>query len=460
MAKKTKIKTVYICQNCGSKSPKWVGKCSACSEWNTYVEEVELKNEKQEAKKQHLYISETGVSQAISLPDIKSISQNRIITKDAELNRVLGGGIVPGAIVLIGGEPGIGKSTLMLQIAVQLKGHKILYVSGEESEQQIKMRADRVGSDNPNCFILSETNLYNIFKQLKAVRPKICVIDSIQTLHSPALESTAGSVSQIRECAGELQRFAKESSVPVFLIGHITKEGNIAGPKVLEHMVDTVLQFEGDHHHAYRLLRSKKNRFGSASELGIYEMQHDGLREVSNPSELLISENREELSGITIAATIEGMRPLLIETQALVSTSAYGTPQRSATGFDNRRLNMLLAVLEKRCGFRFGDKDVFINIAGGIKVEDPAIDLAIICALLSSYEDVSVSGKLCFAGEIGLSGEVRSVSRIEQRISEAAKLGLTKLFLSGTNKGIKGKDFGIELVKVNTVEEVYQRLFA
>ncbi len=453
-----KVKTRYVCQNCGTTSPKWMGKCSACEEWNTYVEEiVEPKTSPKNTRLSD--IDKHQLASAVSIEAIESVQERRIVSDDHELNRVLGGGIVPGAIILLGGEPGIGKSTLMLQIAIHLRGVKILYVSGEESASQIKMRADRIGVKNKDCLILTETNLYNIFKQLKSNRPDLCVIDSIQTLYSPAMESTAGSVSQIRECAGELQRFAKETHTPVFLIGHITKEGNIAGPKVLEHMVDTVLQFEGQHHYAYRLLRTKKNRFGSTAELGIYEMLHDGLRQVTNPSELLISENSDQLSGICIAATIEGMRPLLIETQALVSRSAYGTPQRSATGFDSRRLNMLLAVLEKKCGFRFGDKDVFTNITGGIKVEDPAIDLAIICALLSSFEDVTVPSNVCFAGEVGLSGEVRSVNRIEQRILEADKLGFKKMFVSSSNKGLNPDKYDIKLVQVSNVQEVYTNLF-
>jgi len=435
-----------------------MGKCFTCGEWNTYVEEI-VEPQKSTKNTKLADIDKHQLASAVSIEAIESLQEKRIVTEDLELNRVLGGGIVPGAIILLGGEPGIGKSTLMLQIAIHLRGIKILYVSGEESAQQIKMRADRIGVKNKDCMILTETNLYNIFKQLKSNRPDLCVIDSIQTLYSPAMESTAGSVSQIRECAGELQRFAKETHTPVFLIGHITKEGNIAGPKVLEHMVDTVLQFEGQHHYAYRLLRTKKNRFGSTAELGIYEMLHDGLRQVTNPSELLISENSDQLSGICIAATIEGMRPLLIETQALVSRSAYGTPQRSATGFDSRRLNMLLAVLEKKCGFRFGDKDVFTNITGGIKVEDPAIDLAIICALLSSFEDVTVPSDVCFAGEVGLSGEVRSVNRIEQRILEADKLGFKKMFLSSSNKGLDPDKYDIKLIQVSNIQEVYTNLF-
>ncbi len=454
-----KIKTLYICQNCGTNSPKWLGKCNSCGEWDTFVEEVITpKNKKEEIKEKATGFT-TAKKSARSLSDIESIQERRLITHDDELNRVLGGGIVPGSVILLGGEPGIGKSTLLLQLAVQLQGYSILYVSGEESAQQVKMRASRIGIHNEECLIFTETDLFNIFKELRSKNPSLCIIDSIQTLRSPTLESTTGSVSQIRECASELQRYAKETNTPIFIIGHITKEGVIAGPKILEHMVDTVLQFEGDRHHAYRLLRTKKNRFGSTSELGIYEMRHDGLRQVSNPSELLISENEGNLSGISIAATIEGLRPLLIETQALVSPSAYGTPQRSATGFDSKRLNMLLAVLEKRCGFRFGDKDVFVNIAGGLKVEDPAIDLAFICSLLSSFEDISLPQRMCFAGEIGLSGEVRSVHRIEQRILEAEKLGFEQIMISTTNKGLNLDKYHIRISQVKTVEDVYAQLF-
>ena len=374
---------------------------------------------------------------------------------------MLGGGLVPGSVTLIGGEPGIGKSTLMLQLALNMRDKRILYVSGEESEQQIKMRADRITkTPQANCFILTETSTQNIFKQLEQLEPEILVIDSIQTLHSAHIESTPGSVSQVRECTAELLRFAKETATPVFLIGHITKDGAIAGPKILEHMVDTVLQFEGDRHHVYRILRSIKNRFGAAAELGIYAMQGDGLREVSNPSEVMLSQRDEELSGITIGATIEGARPMLIETQALVSISAYGTPQRSATGFDTKRMNMLLAVLEKRCGFRLSAKDVFLNIAGGIRVEDPAIDLSIVAAIISSHEDISISSKTCFAAEVGLSGEIRAVNRIEQRISEAEKLGFDKIFISSYNlKGFNRDKFKIELVTVSKIEEVFSALF-
>ncbi len=454
-----KIKTRYICQNCGTDSPKWLGKCNICGEWDTFVEEIITPKNKKEAIKEKATGISTAKKNALHINEIESIRERRLITHDNELNRVLGGGIVPGSVILLGGEPGIGKSTLLLQLAVQLQGYSILYVSGEESAQQVKMRASRIGIHNEECLIYTETDLFNIFKELRSKNPVLCIIDSIQTLRSPTLESTTGSVSQIRECASELQRYAKETNTPIFIIGHITKEGVIAGPKILEHMVDTVLQFEGDRHHAYRLLRTKKNRFGSTSELGIYEMRHDGLRQVSNPSELLISENDQNLSGISIAATIEGLRPLLIETQALVSPSAYGTPQRSATGFDSKRLNMLLAVLEKRCGFRFGDKDVFINIAGGLKVEDPAIDLAFICSLLSSFEDIALPQQLCFAGEIGLSGEVRSVHRIEQRIFEAEKLGFQQIMISANNKGLDPSKYNITLAQVKTVEDVYAQLF-
>lgn len=392
---------------------------------------------------------------------IEVASEERTLTGDAELDRVLGGGLVAGSVILIGGEPGIGKSTLMLQLALNMPGKRILYISGEESEQQIKMRAERItNTPKADCYILTETATQNIFKQLEQLEPEIVIVDSIQTLHSAHIESTPGSVSQVRECTAELLRFAKETATPVFLIGHITKDGAIAGPKILEHMVDTVLQFEGDRHHIYRILRSIKNRFGATAELGIYAMQGNGLREVSNPSEILLSQRDEELSGITIGATLEGARPMLIETQALVSISAYGTPQRSATGFDIRRMNMLLAVLEKKCGFRLGAKDVFLNIAGGIKVEDPAIDLAIMAAIISSHEDISISSKICFAAEVGLSGEIRAVNRIEQRIAEAEKLGFDKIVISTYNmKGIDRAKFKIELVTVSKIEEVFALLF-
>lgn len=451
----TKVKAVFYCQNCGAQSPKWVGKCPSCNEWNTYVEEVVTPRPKEISR------PSSKNSRPQLLEEVQLNEQNRIATTDNELNRVLGGGIVPGSMVLIGGEPGIGKSTLMLQVALSLRDKKVLYVSGEESEQQIRMRAERIGLKNANCYVLTETTIQVIFKHIENVKPDVLVVDSIQTLYSTLIESAPGSVSQIRGCAGELLRFAKEENVPVFLIGHITKDGVIAGPKVLEHMVDTVLQFEGDRHHVYRLLRSSKNRFGSTAELGIYEMDGNGLKEVTDPGEILISQRNAELSGIAIACNLEGMRTMLIETQALVSSAVYGTPQRSATGFDIRRLNMLLAVLEKRCGFRLGAKDVFLNITGGIRVEDPAIDLAVTCAILSSNSDLAILPQTCFAGEIGLSGEIRPVSRIEQRIKEAEKLGFKKFFYPSFNEvAINKKSFAdIELVAVGKIEEVFQLLF-
>jgi DNA repair protein RadA/Sms len=475
-----KTKSAYFCQSCGYESPKWLGKCPACSQWNTFVEEV---IEKPNAAIPDWKAAGSGstsmqrANKAVPVSQISYAEEHRILTPDNELNRVLGGGIVAGSLVLIGGEPGIGKSTLMLQIAMSMPAAKILYVSGEESDRQIKMRAERITPQYPKggvdlnnggtgCFVLTETSTQNIFKQIEILQPDMVIIDSIQTLYSAHIESTPGSVSQVRECTAELLRFAKESSTPVFLIGHITKDGMIAGPKILEHMVDTVLQFEGDRHHVYRILRAIKNRFGSASELGIYEMQGAGLREVSNPSEILLSQRDEALSGITISATLEGLRPMLIETQDLVSTSAYGTPQRSATGFDTRRMNMLLAVLEKRCGFRLGSQDVFLNITGGIRVEDPAIDLGLAAAIISSHEDMPISSKICFAGELGLSGEVRAVNRIEQRIAEAQKLGFEQIFISKYNLP-SGKDkhqldlshYKIEVKAVSRIEEVFGLLF-
>lgn len=458
----SKAKTSYFCQSCGAQSAKWVGKCNSCGEWNTLVEEIIHK----ESKNDRLQLfssskSTTGQSnKPVLLQEIGIAEYPRIPVPGQELTRVLGGGIVPGSLVLFGGEPGIGKSTLMLQLALRLKNLKVLYVSGEESEQQIKMRAERIGITTDNCFILQETNTQNIFSQINVVQPQLVVIDSIQTIHTSYIDSSPGSVSQVRECASEFLRFAKETNVPVFMIGHITKEGSLAGPKILEHMVDTVLQFEGDRNHIYRLLRATKNRFGSTNEMGIYEMHGEGLKEVLNPSEILITNRKEATSGVAIAATLEGNRPLLIETQALVSTAAYGTPQRSATGFDLRRLSMLLAVLEKRCGFRLGAKDVFINIAGGLKVEDPAIDLALMCAVLSSNEDLPVPQNVCFAAEVGLTGEIRPVSRIEQRISEAQKLGFETVYISSYNlKGLDQKQYKIEIVAVTKMEEVFARLF-
>ncbi|MBN8695134.1 MAG: DNA repair protein RadA [Bacteroidetes bacterium] len=454
-----KLKTTYFCQNCGAQSAKWIGKCPSCNEWNTYVEEVVEKGN--DSKTPGIVSTSTQRAAKPQLvSEINLSEQHRIPVYDKELSRVLGGGIVPGSLILFGGEPGIGKSTLMLQIAVNMKNLKVLYVSGEESEQQIRMRAERIGMNTTSCYILTETSTQNIFKQIEMLEPNLLIVDSIQTLHSAHIESSPGSISQIRECTAELLRYAKESGTPVFLIGHITKDGSLAGPKVLEHMVDTVLQFEGDRNHVYRLLRTTKNRFGSTNELGIYEMQGSGLREVSNPSEILITNREELVSGVCIAATMEGMRPMLIETQALVSSAAYGTPQRSSTGFDLRRLSMLLAVLEKRCGFRLGIKDVFLNIAGGIKVEDPGIDLALVCAVLSSNEDMPISPKTCFAGEVGLSGEIRPVNRVDQRISEAEKLGFEHIFISKYNKkGLDLNSYKIKITMVGKIEEVFSLLF-
>ncbi len=491
-----KAKIAYFCQSCGFESAKWLGKCPSCAQWNTFVEEViEKPNTAVPNWKTAASTTQQRANKPIPVADIVFSEEHRILTPDKEFNRVLGGGIVAGSLVLIGGEPGIGKSTLMLQLALNMPNLKVLYVSGEESDHQIKMRAERLTSvesqklkvegrkiesgginsefENPKfeinkgCFVLTETSTQNIFKQIEELQPDLVVIDSIQTLHSAHIESTPGSVSQVLECTAELLRFAKESATPVFLIGHITKDGMIAGPKILEHMVDTVLQFEGDRHHVYRILRTIKNRFGSASELGIYEMLGEGLREVSNPSEILLSQRDEPLSGITISATLEGMRPMLIETQALVSTSAYGTPQRTATGFDTKRMSMLLAVLEKRCGFRLGAKDVFLNITGGIRVEDPAIDLGLAAAIISSHEDIPIPFKTCFAGEIGLSGEIRAVNRIEQRIAEAQKLGFEQIFISKYNLPSSAQDkkrmdlsrYNIEIKVVSSIEEVFGLLF-
>lgn len=456
-----KAKTTYFCQNCGYESPKWLGKCPSCNEWNTFVEEVTEKQASRVPDWRTVPSAMKRSNKAAAIHEIVQTEENRRATPDEELNRVLGGGIVPGSLVLIGGEPGIGKSTLMLQLALNMPNTKTLYISGEESEQQLKMRAERlVQASKADCYILTETATQNIFKQIAALEPHLVIIDSIQTLHTAQIDSAPGSVSQVRECTAELLRFAKETNIPVFIIGHITKDGAIAGPKVLEHMVDTVLQFEGDRHHVYRMLRAVKNRFGSASELGIYEMQGTGLREVSNPSEILLSQREESMSGIAIAVLLEGLRPMLIEVQALVSTSAYGTPQRSSTGFDTRRMNMLLAVLEKRFGFRLSAQDVFLNIAGGIRVEDPAIDLAVIVALISSQQDIPVPATLAFAGEVGLSGEIRAVNRIEQRIAEAEKLGFETIYISKYNtKGLDGGRHGIRIKPVAKVEEVFQAVF-
>jgi DNA repair protein RadA/Sms len=454
----SKIKTAFFCSNCGYESTKWLGKCPSCEQWNTFVEEVITKDNKLAETDWKKFSTDKKETRSISLQEVVSAEEKRIVTPDAELNRVLGGGIVAGSIVLVAGEPGIGKSTLFLQIGLLLKNTRTLYISGEESEQQIKMRADRLDARNEDFYLLTETSTQTIFQEIRKLRPGLVIVDSIQTLQSPYIESSAGSVSQIRECTSEFQRFAKETNTPVFLIGHITKDGSIAGPKILEHMVDTVLQFEGDRHYVYRILRTLKNRFGSTAELGIYEMTEQGMRGVSNPSELLLTQKEQQLSGIAIAATIEGLRPLLIEVQALVTQSVYGTPQRTVTGFDLRRLQLLLAVLEKRGGFHFGVKDVFLNIAGGLKVEDPSIDLAVLCALLSSYEDAPLASSICFAGEVGLSGEIRAVNRIDQRIAEAEKLGCEKIFVSRYN--LKGLNkFNLEVVPVGRVEEVYQYLF-
>jgi DNA repair protein RadA/Sms len=455
----SKVKKSFFCQNCGYESIKWVGQCPSCAQWNTFVEEL-VQKDTTKSNEWKDYKEDKRNTKTISLNEIATNEEARLVTTDKELNRVLGGGIVPGSIVLIAGEPGIGKSTLFLQIGLQLKDIRVLYISGEESEQQIKMRADRLKLNNENFYLLTETSTQTIFQEVKKLKPQFIIVDSIQTLQTPFIDSSPGTVSQIRESAAEFQRFAKETNTPVFLIGHITKDGSIAGPKILEHMVDTVLQFEGDRHYAYRILRTLKNRFGSTAELGIYEMTDEGMKPVLNPSDILITHKEDQLSGIAIAATIEGMRPLLIEVQALVTQSVYGTPQRTVSGFDLRRLQLLLAVLEKRGGFHFGVKDVFLNIAGGLKVEDPSIDLAVLCALLSSFEDVALPQQICFAGEVGLSGEIRAVNRIEQRIAEAEKLGFEKIIVSKYNqKGLAKQKFNIEVITMGRVEEVYQFLF-
>ncbi|GAA3558383.1 DNA repair protein RadA [Snuella lapsa] len=445
-----KVKTTFFCQSCGTQYAKWQGQCNACKAWNTIVEEVIQKAEKNDWKSPTSAVKRAAVP--LRIKDIDLSQEPRMDTLDGEFNRVLGGGIVPGSLTLLGGEPGIGKSTLLLQISLKLP-YKTLYVSGEESQKQIKMRAERINPDNNNCYILTETKTQNIFKQIEALGPDIVIVDSIQTLHSDYIESSSGSISQIKECTAELIKFAKETATPVLLIGHITKDGHIAGPKILEHMVDTVLQFEGDRNHVFRILRAHKNRFGSTNELGIYEMRGSGLREVTNPSELLVSKKDEELSGNAIAATLEGMRPLMIEVQALVSTAVYGMPQRSATGFNVKRLNMLLAVLEKRAGFRLGAKDVFLNITGGITVDDPAIDLAVVASILSSNEDVALQKDICFAAEVGLSGEIRPVQRVEQRILEAEKLGFSTIFVSKYNK-ISLKNTVIKIQLVSKIEDL------
>lgn len=452
-----KIKTIFFCRNCGNESPKWIGKCPVCGEWNTYTEEsINISTTKN--KREDIF--DTERTKPLRLKDVETGEEPRIDMKDGELNRVLGGGLVPGSLILLGGEPGIGKSTLILQTVLNLNDIKTLYVSGEESSRQLKMRAERINSNNDSLYILCETNLEQIFTHLKNENPNLVIIDSIQTIHTELVESSPGSVSQVRECSAAILKYAKETGTPVILIGHINKEGSIAGPKVLEHIVDTVLQFDGDQHYMYRILRSIKNRFGSTAELGIYEMRQNGLREVSNPSELLLTQNHEGLSGVSIAAAIEGIRPFLIETQALVSTAAYGTPQRSATGFDIRRMNMLLAVLEKRAGFKLIQKDVFLNIAGGLKVNDPGMDLSVMSAVLSSNLDISIERNVCMTGEVGLSGEIRPVNRIEQRILEAEKLGFNKILIPQNNlKGFTTKT-KIEIIQVRKVEEAFRQLFS
>ena len=450
-----KNKTVFVCQNCGAESPKWIGRCPSCKEWNTYHEEIIAPV----SSRNQTFIQDIRKREPLILDTIQADEKNRHKTGISELDRILGGGMVNGSLILLGGEPGVGKSTLALQLALGLKQTRILYVSGEESEEQISLRAHRLKNNNPQCYILGETELENILSHSENLKPGLIIIDSIQTVSTGILESSAGSVSQVRECAAQLLKYSKVSGIPVLLIGHITKDGTLAGPKVLEHIVDVVLYFEGDNNYVYRILRSVKNRFGSTSELGIFEMAETGLKEVNNPSELFINQHDEPLSGISIAATVDGLRPFLIEIQALVSSAVYGTPQRSATGFDTRRLNMLLAVLEKRAGFRLGIKDVFLNIAGGIKVNDPAIDLAIISSVLSSNLDIPVSKEICFAGETGLSGEIRPVSRIEQRIREASKMGFKKICLSKYQKNISVKGAEIELVRVAKIENLVRALF-
>jgi DNA repair protein RadA/Sms len=455
-----KVKSAFFCQQCGYESPKWGGRCPSCGTWNSFVEEIKQRDDKTTPEAIWEDDEMKGMRKAHKLEEITSQEEQRMLLPDPELNRVLGGGMVPGSVILVAGEPGIGKSTLFLQAALEWKNVTTLYVSGEESAQQIKLRAERVGIKNSNLYLLTATDTSTIFQEIKKVRPQLLIIDSIQTLESPYVESAAGSVSQVRECAAELQRLAKVSNIPVCIIGHITKEGSIAGPKVLEHMVDTVLQFEGDRHYAYRILRTLKNRFGSTSELGIYEMVTAGMRPVSNPSEILLSQHDEPLSGIAIAATMEGLRPMMIEVQALATTAVYGTPQRTVSGLDLRRLQLLLAVLEKRGGFHFGAKDVFVNIAGGLKIEDPSIELSVVCALLSSYEDKALPSNICLVGEIGLSGEIRAVNRIDQRIAEAEKLGMDAIFIPRANaKGLDKKNYKIEIRTVNKVEDVYRMLF-
>ena len=453
-----KTKTVFFCKECGNESPKWIGHCPGCGAWNSYVEETVVTGKDSKSVSKDIDFK-SFKSKPTPIREVTSAQEERIDLGYDELNRVLGGGLVRGSLILLGGEPGIGKSTLLLQVALHLNDKKVLYVSGEESQQQIKMRADRIGIKNDNCLILTETDTQDILKNVKESMPDIMIIDSIQTLESPSVEATAGSISQIRETAAEMNKIAKALQIPVFLIGHITKDGTIAGPKILEHIVDTVLQFEGDRHYGFRILRTVKNRFGSSSELGIFEMGADGLREVKNPSEILLSQRETSVSGIAIAAMVEGMRPMLVETQALVSTAAYGTPQRSSTGFDIRRLNMLLAVLEKRAGFRLGAKDVFLNIAGGLRVDDPAMDLAVVAAVLSSSEDVAIDGRCAFAAEVGLSGEVRAVNRVEARIAEADKLGFDRIIISKYSaKGLDTSKFKIKVVPIATIGQLIKAI--
>lgn len=454
-----KSKSVFVCQNCGAESAKWIGKCPSCGEWNSYTEEVVLKEGGSSTKVPHGF-SDIAKQKPQLIKDITITAEKRIDTTSAEFNRVLGGGLVEGSLVLIGGEPGIGKSTLVLQVALRMKNKRILYASGEESASQLKMRSERIQDAESECYIVSETSLEQIFTHIRNVQPDVVIVDSIQTISTESVDSSPGSITQVRECAVALLRFAKETNIPVLLIGHINKDGNIAGPKVLEHIVDAVLQFEGDRHYMYRILRANKNRFGSTDELAIFEMRQNGLREVANPSELLLSQNQNDLSGMAVAASIEGIRPFLIEIQSLVSTAAYGTPQRSSTGFDIRRLNMLLAVIEKRAGFKLAQKDVFINIAGGLRVNDPGIDIAVLSAVLSSNLDIAIDKNICMAGEVGLSGEIRPIARIEQRISEAEKLGFQKIIIPNYNEKLyKTNNFKIEIQPVKRIEEAFRILF-
>jgi DNA repair protein RadA/Sms len=453
----SKIKKAFFCSSCGQESPKWMGRCTGCGEWNTYIEELIAKADSSSVKPSFI---DSGLRpKPVLISEVQEQRLPRYISTDPEFNRVLGGGIVPGSLVLIGGEPGIGKSTLLLQIALSLRDMKILYVSGEESVEQIKMRADRIATKNPNCYLYAETNTQAIFEQVKILSPQLIIIDSIQTVYSSHILSASGSISQVRECAAEFQRLAKETNIPVILIGHINKEGEIAGPKLLEHIVDTVLQFEGDRNYTHRLLRTNKNRFGSAMELGVYEMKSSGLVPILNPSDILIGQREESLSGVSIACTMEGLRPLMIEVQALVANAVYGNPQRSAIGFDQRRMHMLLAVLEKRAGFQLSNKDVFLNLAGGIRINDPALDLAVLVAMMSSHQDLEINNETAFCAEIGLSGEIRAVNRIEQRIAEAEKLGFKRVFISKYNNKIPTKQFQIEIVSLTKVTDLISRIF-